>query len=834
MFDLFHRNPRLTALAIGLVLVAGIASLEALPRQEDPTLSRRFGTVTTLYPGADALRVESLVTEKLEAQLLELHEIDELDSVSRTGISVVSIELDDSYTGGEVDEVWSKVRDKLADAALELPAGVGAPELEDRTSTAVTLLVALSWEQPGEPVMGLLTRLAEELESRLRNLPNTRETELFGEAEEEVRVTVDPLALAGVDLTVRDVSRAIARADAKVPAGQVRHAGSELLIELEGELDSLARVRDIPLQRGSGDGFLRLGDIASVEKRVREPVETLAIANGHRAVVVAATMNTDTRVDRWSARAKREIEAFRGEVPRGIGYELIFDQSVYTQERLSGLIGNLLVGAAIVVCVLIVMMGIRSALIVASALPLTVAMVLAQLNLLGVPLHQMSITGLIIALGLLIDNAIVVVDEFDQFRRQGDTPGQAVRRAVGRLIVPLSASTLTTVLAFMPIALMPGGAGEFVGPISIGVALAVTSSFLLSMTVIPALAGFLSPRELPAHASERVWWRDGFSQPRLRELFRRSVRSSLERPWIGVSVSLVLPLLGFAAGSTLSQQFFPANDRNQFQIQLVLPDRSSLEQTREQATRARELVEAHDEVLSSHWFLGETAPRVFYNMLGNADGVAGYAGAFVTTRSPDATEALLPRLQVELMEAFPDARIVALPFEQGPPFEAPIEVRVLGPDLEVLRQLGEEIRRVLAETHAVTYSTAKLAGGSPKLVLATDEEEAPARRPAADRHRRPAERAPRGRHRRLAAGGHRGGARPGAGGRRRSRDPVADPRRPRARAGSRAAGHTGHRAARRNRCPPSRSRSSCRSSPASPGATACARTRSRRSSRPTR
>lgn len=730
MSDLFFRNPRLTALAIGLVLVAGLSALNALPRQEDPTLSRRFGTVTTRYPGADALRVESLVTEKIEARLLELHEIDELDSVSRTGVSVVQIQLADRYDERTVDEVWSRVRDKLADARADLPRGALAPEFEDRTSTAVTLLVAFTWASDGPPLRGLLTRLAEELESRLRNVAHTRETELFGEAEEEIRVTVEPGALAGVDLTVEDVSRAIAQADAKVPAGQVRHGESELLIEVEGELDSLARVRAIPLARERDEAsFLRVGDIARVERTVREPAATEAIVDGRPAVVVAATMNPGHRVDLWAARTREVVEGFRAEVPQGIAYEVVFDQSAYTGARISDLVGNLLLGAAIVVGVLVFLMGVRSALIVASALPLTVAMVLAQMQWLGVPLHQMSITGLIIALGLLIDNAIVVVDEFNLFRQRGESPGRAVQLTVERLFVPLFASTLTTVLAFAPIALMPGGAGEFVGTIAIGVGLAVSSSFVLSMTVIPALAGLIAERRARRHgptaeaSTPPAWWRNGFSHPGVARIYRVTLRHALQRPWIGIGVSLILPILGFAAGQTLSQQFFPANDRNQFQIQLVLPSQSSLAETRRHALRARELVEAHDEVVASYWFLGESPPRVFYNMFGNADGIAASAGAFVTTDSPAATQALLPILQRELMFALPDARVVALPFEQGPPFEAPIEARILGPDIEVLRELGEQVRSVLSESHAVTYTTAKLAGGSPKLSIATDEDE---------------------------------------------------------------------------------------------------------------
>ncbi len=718
--NLFYRSRRLTVLVLGLSLVAGLSALEALPRQEDPTLSRRFASITTYYPGSSALRVESQVTRELEQRLRELHEVKEVLSRSRTGVSVVRVELDDHYSEVDVDAIWSRVRDKLREAEASFPDGVGRPELETRTTTAVTLLVGLAWMAGAEPQLEVLSRLAEELESRLRNVPGTKETELFGEVEEELRVDVDPLLLASVGLTARELSAAIEGGDSKLPAGQLRAGSTDLLLEVAGELTSVERVRRIPVRSVSGVSLLRVGDIASVRKARREPAQTLALLGGERGVAVAATMEPDLRVDRWALSAKRVIEEFRSEVPAGVSLDVIFDQSGYTEKRLSSLAGNLVVGALVVFVVLAVLMGVRSALIVGSALPVTLALVLAELNLLGVPLHQTSITGLIIALGLLIDNAIVVVDEFRARLREGLTRAAAVSETVRHLFVPLAASTFTTLLAFLPIALMSGGPGEFVGSIAIGVGLSVVTSFLLSMTVIAGLSGYFA--QSPQPASSARWWRDGVSSRKLLAVYRRVLRVSLGRPWVGISVSLVLPLCGFAVSGLLAEQFFPANDRDQFQVQLSLASQASVAETRQNVERARAIIHAHDQVVESHWFIGESPPRVFYNMLGGKDGQSSFAGGFVRTSSDLATEELLPGLQRELMQAFPNARVVALPFEQGPPVEAPIELRLVGSDLDVLRRLGNELRRLIAETPGITYTSATLEAGEPKLVIAADED----------------------------------------------------------------------------------------------------------------
>jgi multidrug efflux pump subunit AcrB len=194
--NLFYRNPRLTILAVMLATIAGLAALGSLARSEDPTMASRFGTITTFFPGASALRVESLVTEPIEGELRELHEIVEIDSTSRTGVSMIAIQFGDDYGFDEVDEVWSKVRDRVSKAAGGLPAGSSVPVVEDRTPTALTLLPAFVWDGDGDAPLGILTRFGEELQNRLRNVPGTKEVELLGEAEEEVRVTIDPFEVA--------------------------------------------------------------------------------------------------------------------------------------------------------------------------------------------------------------------------------------------------------------------------------------------------------------------------------------------------------------------------------------------------------------------------------------------------------------------------------------------------------------------------------------------------------------------------------------------------------------------------------------------------------------
>ncbi|MAT84765.1 MAG: acriflavin resistance protein [Gammaproteobacteria bacterium] len=725
--SLFYRNPRVSGLLVLFVLLFGLVALGGLARQEDPTMTERYASVSTFLPGATANRVESLISEPLETGLREIPEIRVMGSKSRAGYSLLDIELYDHVGPGETDTVWSEIRDKLGEIHPNLPPGTSVPLLEKRAPIAATLVVGLSWEQPGEPELTILTRLAKSLEIRLANLPNTRETDVFGEAQEAVLVTVDPYRLSNTGLSAADVAARIAAADTKRAAGRLRHPGADVLVEVDAELDSPERIARIPLKSGRDGAVLRVSDVAEVEKRPQDPPATLAFHGARRTVMVMAKMEPDQQIGAWVDGALATVDAFRDRLPAGVGLEVYYNQNDYTGERMQTLVINLVSALVIVMATLVWFMGVRSALTVGIALPLSGAMVLAAMYVMDIPLHQMSVTGLIISLGLLIDNAIVVVEDYKLSRRRGYDIAPAIDRSVRHLAVPLGASTATTVFAFMTIAMAPGGVGDFTGTIGISVVLAVISSYLLAMSVVPAVAGF-AERLWPsaAGADGARWWRHGYSSPTLAGAYRRGLARVLVRPWAALAIGCALPLAGFLLAPTLTQQFFPPVDRNQFQVQISLPAQASIWETRDAVATAERILRAHPDVRDTYWSVGEGAPRTYYNVMTLNDGVASFAGGWVDTTSPEATRAMLPALQRDLSEALPQAQVLTLPFEQGPPFEAPIEIRVVGPELDTLRRISDELRLLLSELDHVTYTRASLSAAEPKLVFTPDENPAAA------------------------------------------------------------------------------------------------------------
>jgi len=729
MSSLFYDNRRLLMLVIALIAVAGLSSFVVLPRMEDPVLTPRLAIVNTQLPGAKADRVEALVTEPIEEELEEIPEIKELRSTSRAGISTITVELRDDVYASE--EVFSRVRDKLDDARPLLPPEALEPDFEQLQVAAYASVTALVWQAPGEPNYAVLRRNAEQLEQILRSLRGSKEVDVFGDPAEEITVTIRQAELATLGLTVADVARQIEASDAKLSAGLLRESDSALLLEVAGELDSLSRIAATPIRyaaagTGRGAPFVMLGDIARVEKSVVDPPRGVAIIDGKPAIAVGVLVRNNQRIDHWSQASREKLRAFAATLPPALSLKAVFEQSPYVEQRLGTLLRNLMLGAGAVMLVIWVMMGWRSAMVVGAALPMASLMVLAGMRAMGIPVHQMSVTGLIIALGLLIDNAIVIVDEVRQRLRAGLPARDAVSGSVGHLAAPLFGSTLTTALSFAPIALMPGPAGEFVGSIAISVILAVGSSFLLAMTVTPAIAALLAPRTEDETSTTRRkhWWSDGFSYAPLTELYRRVLGQLFRRPLWGVAVAVVLPIVGFVASTTLPEQFFPPADRDQFQIQVELPAHTPMIRTERLVREARQLILTHPRVREVDWFLGESGPSFYYNMIANREGVPQYAQAMVKIDTAHQSRELIHQLQLQLDAALPEARFLVRQLEQGPPFEAPIEVRLFGPDLAVLDTLGREVRRVLSQTPEVLHSISDLAEVLPKLALEVDEAEA--------------------------------------------------------------------------------------------------------------
>ena len=723
MITIFYRNPRLLIVVLALIIVSGISALQLLPRMEDPRFANRNATIVTSFPGADASRVEALVTKVIEDELLNIQEIRKLTATSRAGVSVLLAELTDDVGFGEVDEVWSRVRDRLNDIESELPTGAGRPNFDNDKTYAATLVAGIVWDNESEISYAVLNRMALQLEEIFRSVPGTEYTELYGNPKEEVHVDISQAKLDGFGITMAQLAMQIEQSDAKVAAGRLRNKDRSLLIEVTGEVNSLTRIREILIRKGADGQSVRLGDVATVTKTIADPPDQLAIIDGKPGVVVMSRMASGNRIDLWSDAVNLKIATYKKDLAAGVKLEILHDQGIYVRDRLAVLMKNFMYAVGLVMIVVLLMMGWRSAILVGTALPLSALMVMTAMKMNDMPIHQMSVSGLIIALGLLIDNAIVIVDEVNQKLREGHKPQDAIASAVKHLFVPLMGSTVTTVLAFMPIVLMPGGAGEFVGSIAMGVIFALISSFILAMTVIPAMVGLLNGKRGGKEASDH-WLAIGIRTGKLHLYYEKILQRLFRMPILAVLLAIILPVVGFGVASQLEEQFFPAADRDQFQIQIKLPAQTSIMQTYQTMSKIREAFLGEENVENVYLFAGANSPIFYYNMVGGDDQSSFYAQGMIKLKTHVGGKELINRMQAKLERAHPDADVLVLQFEQGPPAMAPVEMKIIGPDVDQLRKMGDQARRVLSTVNGIISTNTKIADGYPKLMLKLYEQEA--------------------------------------------------------------------------------------------------------------
>lgn len=726
-----YNHPRLVWLILLFIVVAGLNSYTNMPRLEDPHMASRIVQISTFYPGADAERVEAEITEKLETKIREIAEVKEVQSTSNPGVSFINVELEDRVT--DAKPITARLRDKVAEVT-DLPAGSTAPDFSDTRIYAHAGIIALTWEADAPINYAILGRHARELASRLRNLSGTDFVDIFGLPKEEIRVTFDDALLASHGVTVADMANAINQSDARGAAGRVSGGGNEFIVSVDGALDSLERIRKVSLSFDEAGASLRVGDVATVTRGFEDPVSQFAYLGGSYGVAVAARMFEDNRIDVWSEQVGRVMEDFSANLPASVKLERIFDQREYADARLNDLMGNLAVGALVVVVVLFISLGYRASFVAASILPLTLLAALAATDLLGLRIEQVLVTGLIVALGIMVDNAIVITDEIQQLRLKGVRRSVAVAKTIQKLWMPLAGSTATTIIAFMPLVLMPGNAGDFLIGIPAAVIASLIASYIIAFTIISAVAGRvvegMSPKEAAAIAAQgsaerpkRVWWRDGIEGRWMADKFRASLAWSVRRPLRSMAVASAVPFLGFFLAGQLTEQFFPVSDRNQFRVELFLPSQASINETRRAVERLHTLLDAEEAIVSDHWFAGVRPAKFYYAMLGSNDGVSSIATAAVTTNHFDEIPDLIKRLQTGLEYEFPEAIILVREFITGPPIQAPLEVRVIGPDLAVLEELGDQVRAVMSREPHVTVTRTSLKAGRPQISVVAREDD---------------------------------------------------------------------------------------------------------------
>ena len=408
------------------------------------------------------------------------------------------------------------------------------------------------------------------------------------------------------------------------------------------------------------------------------------------------------------------VEDFRKQLPPEIKLEKIYDESYYFKQKFNNLYGSIIFATLIVIGISYFLLGFKSALIVGSIIPLTIFLVLFGCKLLGLPLHQTSMTGIIIALGLLIDNAIIVVEDFKYRRSLGHSRELASYETFSHLWIPLSAATATTALSFFPIAAGQGPSAEFVGGMAKTVILSVTASLFLALYVVPLLLNYINKIKF---FDREIFSGSGYSNQKLLKRYRDLLTWSYAVPRRGIMIAMILPMIGFLSFPFLKADFFPALDRNMFKVSIELPQNSNVESTEKEVLKIRESILKSGIVEDDFWFIGRRLPRILYNVIGGDSALGSNnlgQGVYIASSYSEMIKKL-PTLAKRLTSENPDLKIIIDKFDSGPPVDAAVEYSIDGPDLSVLRALGNKLELIIRGAPDVYLTNSELSGGAANL-----------------------------------------------------------------------------------------------------------------------
>ena len=716
--DLYLDRPRIFLLAMLFIIAGGLLSYDSLPRQENPQLAERWANITAVLPGATPQRVETQIADVLETQLREIDEIKIIDSTSLSGVVRVGLELKEIIGKGETDEVWAKVQETLSQSAVLVPPGTNISF--NHSGPPTTVLFALQWRGDGDPQMVILSRLANQFKRKLANITNSKQALVYGDTKEEIFVGADLDLLTDAGMNIQSIAIAIDRYDSKRAIGNIVGQDAEFRIKAHDNISLINDLKKLPLKISDDYQAIRLEDVATVEKLPVDPPIEIVSYNGIPSVFVEVRGKFAQRTDLYSKAVLRVADIFKEGLPDEIGLEVIFNESDFVEEKFSFLMQSILLATFIVLFLSYLLLGPRSAVIVSAVVPLTILLVLIGCTILQVPLHQTSVTGIILSLGLLIDNSIIVVEDYRYRKSQKLVNREAIYASIKHLSLPLLAATVTTGLAFMPMAAGKGASPEFVGDMAITIILAVSSSLFLALTVVPVLLKTMEDSNfLNLNKSKNI----GFSHQGLRTRYRAFLAWALFKPSRALVLSLILPILGFVSFGFLDTDFFPNQGKSMFKVEVELDANASIYATNQRVTSIRDQVLLEDYVTRDMWWVGRRLPRLLYNIIGgpSGEGSDNLATGVFFASSYSQMDSSLANLAKRLEKDHADVRVRVSKFTNGPPVEFPVNIAIFGDDNQVLKSLGEELKSILAKSPQVSDVLADQSASVTGLEINLDE-----------------------------------------------------------------------------------------------------------------
>jgi len=671
-------------LATVLVLAGGWLAYERLGRFEDPEFVIRQAVVVTSYPGASPAQVAEEITDLIEGAVQQMQEVEEVTSVSRAGESLVKVKarLAFSRNQAELDQVWNKLRSKIAEAARALPPGAAEPVVKGDFGDVFALFYAVTGEgySPRQ-----LYDYVDFLRRELVLVPGVAKVALLGEHKEAIYVEISHSRAAQLGVPLDSIYASLRAQNVVTPAGAVNSGSLRLQIQAADSIVSVEDLGELVVAGDARSGLLRLRDVADIHRGYIDPPSALMRYDGRPAIGLGVSNVLGGNVVEMGDAVKRRLAELEGQRPVGMELNVVSFQSDSVRLAVASFVDNLVAAVAIVVVVLLLFMGLRSGLIIGAVLVLTVAGTLIAMLMDGIAMQRISLGALIIALGMLVDNAIVVTDGILVRLQKGEQVATAAGAVVRATIWPLLGGTVVGILAFSAIGLSPSDMGEYAGSLFWVILYSMLLSWLFAITLTPLLcAAFLKARV-----------NDAAQEGHMLRAYRRLLQTTLERRVLSGLVLVALLMAGIVAFSHVPPGFMPDSARPQFVVDLSLPQGTDIHSTAAMIAQAEEKVQAAPGVRHVTSFIGQGGLR-FMLTYSPEDPNPAYGQLLVDVDDFAAIAGLIDRLQPELEAAFPDASVKVWKFMLGRGGGKKIEAAFRGPDPAVLRRLADEAKTLMA------------------------------------------------------------------------------------------------------------------------------------------
>jgi len=686
--DFSIKNYQFTLVIFFLLTAIGISAYQNIPRTEDPYFDISAFRINVIYPGADPREMEQQVAKPIEDALRSLDDLKEMLSTSRNSGGVVFVRFDAEV---DVDKKFDEVNRELNSIRDQLPAGIQKLEIE-RINPGFTNIIQYSLVSETASYADL-AEYAEDLSEAFERISSVRESESWAYPEQQVRVSLNFKKLAELGIQAADVARVIQGESLNIPGGPVEEGARRLNVQTSGQYRSVEEIRNTVIA-GTGTGgdlggrLIRVGDVADVQWDY-ENQEVMARFNGQRAVFVTANQKDERNIFVTQKALQETADEFEKTLPASIKMERGFEQYKNVEKRIDRLTFDFGLAVTLVLITLLPL-GLRASGIVMVSVPLSLLTGLACLYYAGFSLNQLSIAGLVVALGLLVDDSIVVIENISRYLRMGYNRVDAARLATKQISLAVVGCTATLLFAFLPLLMLPDNAGKFIRSLPVAVVFTVIASLFVALTIIPFLASRVLKKDENEHGNIVLQKLMGL----IDRIYTPLLHRALQTPKTVVAASLVLFVASLGLAPLMGMSLFPKANTPQFIVEVSLPPGSSLTATDAVVKQVENKLTQFDEITAVMATVGEGNPQIYYNVF-QQDKQSNVGELFVQLKEyNDDTPKLLDNIRNEL-KSIAGANLIVREFENGPPIDAPIGIRLVGPEIETLRELSAQVERIM-------------------------------------------------------------------------------------------------------------------------------------------